>query len=79
MEKVRFKQAGGDSDSDEDETMDQIDKYQTDMEGRVGGGATLANKAVHHYNKHDKKSSLKLSAKVAPLVAALNEQAGYHN
>ena len=41
MEKVRFKQAGGDSDSDEDETMDQIDKYQTDMEGRVGGGATL--------------------------------------
>jgi len=27
MEEVRFKQAGGDSDSDEDETMDQIDKY----------------------------------------------------
>jgi len=49
------------------------------MEGRVGGGAALANKADHHHNRHDKKSSLKLSAKVAPLVAALNEQAGYHH
>ena len=82
IDKVHFREAAGsDYDSGAEESdLYQIDKYQMEMEGRYG--QVTPEKRGHAGAKHnsDQKQSLKKlgnkpTEKIAPLVAALNEQA----
>lgn len=72
LAKIKFLQATEQGCSD-DELLNQIDQYQNEMEGADAEEAFA--RAPPKTNNRNNKKSMKLSSKVAPLVAALNEQA----